>query len=166
MQSNFTTARLNLSSLTTEKNEFILELVNTEGWLRFIGDRNIRTIDDATAYIDKINQNAIFKYWVVELKEDKTPIGIITLIKRDYLEFHDIGFAFLPAYSKKGYAFEAASSILNYLVNDGIADHLLATTIPDNVNSIWLLTKLGFQPDREIEVDGEKLAVYGFKKNP
>ena len=160
MQSNFTTQRLLLSSLTLDNDEFILELVNTPGWLRFIGDRNIRSASDAKAYIDKINQNPNLKYWVVELLNGQIPIGIITFIKRDYLEFHDIGFAFLPKYAQSGYAFEATSVILNYLADERITEHLLATTVPDNTSSIRLLTRLGFVQEQVIEVNEEKLLVY------
>ena len=49
MRTHYTTDRLLLDSLTPDDTEFILELVNTAGWLRFIGDRNIRTVDDARA---------------------------------------------------------------------------------------------------------------------
>jgi ribosomal-protein-alanine N-acetyltransferase len=160
MKSKFATQRLLLTSLTVDKDEFILKLVNTQGWLRFIGDRNIHSANDAKDYISKINQNPIFKYWVVELLKEQIPIGIITFIKRDYLEFHDIGFAFLPEYAKSGYAFEATSVILNYLVGERITEQLLATTVPDNTNSIRLLTKLGFVENQEIEVDDKKLLVY------
>jgi ribosomal-protein-alanine N-acetyltransferase len=160
MQSNFTTDRLLLNSLDTSHRQFILELVNTPGWLRFIGDRKIHTVEDASAYIDRINNNPNIKYWVVSLPDDQTTIGIITFIKREYLDFHDIGFAFLPSYTKLGYAFEAATVVLSYLSNDLSLQKMLATTIPDNISSIGLLTKLGFASDREITVDGEKLLVY------
>jgi RimJ/RimL family protein N-acetyltransferase len=166
MQSDFVTQRLVLSSLTVDRQEFILELVNTPGWLRFIGDRKILTPGDARAYIDKINQSQIFKYWVAELKNEKIPIGIVTFIKRDYLEFYDIGFAFLPAYSKTGYALEATAEVLNYLSREHLVDHLLATTVTDNTNSIRLLKKLGFELEREIEVEGEDLLVYGLLLTP
>jgi [ribosomal protein S5]-alanine N-acetyltransferase len=160
MQSNFTTKRLFLSSLKVDKHDFILALVNSPGWLRFIGDRNIHSSNDAKEYISKIIQNPNLKYWAVELLNSQIPIGIISFIKRDYLEFPDIGFAFLPEYEKSGYAFEATSVILDYLIRDCITEHLLATTMPDNVGSIRLLNKLGFMPEREIEINQEKLLVY------
>jgi ribosomal-protein-alanine N-acetyltransferase len=161
MQPDFSTQRLLLSSLTLADDEFILTLLNTPGWLRFIGDRNVRTAEDARAYINKINQNPAFTYWVVKLRYKQTPVGIITFIKRDYLEFPDIGFAFLPAYTKSGYAYEATSVILNYLSKGQLFDHLLAITIPGNIDSIKLLTKLGFELEKETETNGEKLLVYG-----
>jgi ribosomal-protein-alanine N-acetyltransferase len=161
MQSTFTTPRLLLSPLALTHDEFIATLVNTPGWLRFIGDRNIHSAEDAYGYINKITQNPNYQYWVAELKEERIPIGVITFITRDYLEFPDIGFAFLPAYSKMGYAFEATSVVLNYLSAETSFKQLLGITIPGNVDSISLLIRLGFELKSESEVDGEKLLVYG-----
>ena len=160
-QSTFATPRLELSPLEFSHGEFIFTLVNTASWIRFIGDRNIRTPADACAYIEKISQNANIVYWVVALSSDQTPVGIVTYIKRDYLEFPDIGFAFLPAHTNAGYAFEAASVVLQSLVYQPSYDYVLATTVPDNVDSIRLLMKLGFTFRNEIEVEKEKLQVYG-----
>lgn len=160
MQDNFTTERLILSPLTLQHDEFILELVNTPGWLRFIGDRNIHNAEDAQGYINKINGNAIFKYWVVSLRAGRVPIGVVTFIKRDYLDFPDLGFAFLPGYIGAGYAFEAASIVKDHLLNEGIAERLLATTIPDNVSSIKLLSKLGFVFQQQMVINEDTLSVY------
>ncbi len=160
MQSEFTTERLTLHSLTLNEQAFILALLNTPGWLKFIGDRKVRTLEDAANYINRINQNRTVKYWVVAIEKGQTPIGIITFIKRDYLTHHDIGFAFLPAFAKHGYAFEAASVIINYLSEEHLQDRLLATTLPGNMESIRLLIKLGFHLYSEIEVGKEKLLVY------
>lgn len=86
---------------------FILELVNSDGWLQFIGDRQVGSVDAALAYIKKILESPHITYRVVNLQDQNIPIGIVTLIKKDYLPFHDIGFAFLPAFAGKGYAYEA-----------------------------------------------------------
>jgi len=163
MQNNFTTERLNLSPLTLQHDEFILELVNTPGWLRFIGDRNIHNAEDAQAYINRIDETE-FTYWVVSIKGSGKPIGVITFVKRDYLGHPDLGFAFLPEYIGAGYAFEAASVIKDHLVKHSLAEKLLATTIPDNVLSIKLLTRLGFIFQQQIENEGETLSVYELNK--
>jgi ribosomal-protein-alanine N-acetyltransferase len=155
-----TTQRLCLDALTTNDYEFIRELVNTEGWLRFIGDRNVHTDEDAIGYINKINSADNLTYWVVRLKETNTPIGIITFIKRNYLEHFDIGFAFLPKYNGKGYAFEAAREVLSILSSKPEYPVILATTLPANASSINLLIKLGLGFDKEIEVGNERLALY------
>src|SRR5947199_5066293 len=102
MLTNLTTERLSLNALAIEDTDFIQELVNTQGWLQFIGDRNVHSKEDAINYINKINSSPNIQYRVVRLTELQTPIGIISFIKRDYLEHFDIGFAFLPQYNGKG----------------------------------------------------------------
>ena len=89
--------------------------MNTPGWLKFIGERNVRSPEYALEYINRILHNENVAYWTVKLKPNSIPIGVITLIKRDYLPHHDIGFAFLPEYSGKGYAYEATSAVMHEL---------------------------------------------------
>lgn len=160
MLTNITTKRLFLDALAIEDHDFIHELVNSEGWLRFIGDRNIHSSEDAIAYIKKINSTPNLYYRVVRLKETNTPVGIITFIKRSYLDHFDIGFAFLPEYSGKGYAYEAAKEVLSVVGLQPDHSIVLATTMPANVNSIKLLTRLGLRFEKEIEVSNDKLHVY------
>jgi [ribosomal protein S5]-alanine N-acetyltransferase len=155
---NFSTERLILHQLSLEETDFIFNLLNNPGWIKFIGDRNIHNIAAAIDYINKINSNPDFQYWAVKLKTDLTSIGIITFIKRNYLDHHDIGFAFLPQYEKNGYAFEASSVVLKSM----LATHstILATTIKSNTRSIKLLEKLGLSFDREIQQGNDKLQIY------
>ncbi|MEO6906138.1 MAG: GNAT family N-acetyltransferase [Ginsengibacter sp.] len=154
------TERLLINPLSTSDDHFILELLNTEGWIKFIGNRNIHSQTDASAYIQKILNNENLIYWIVKVKDNERAIGIVTFIKRDYLEYHDIGFAFLPEFSKKGYAYEATKAVLNKLQMDHKLTHILATTMPENKASIELLTKLGFAFEKEIEVEKETVLVY------
>lgn len=153
------TQRLLITSLKREDNEFILELVNTEGWLKFIGNRNINTVEEACAYIEKINNNKNIRYWVVRLMQDKTAIGIVTLIKRDNLQYPDIGFAFLPQFAKNGYAYEATKAVLDYILQRTNYKQIVAITIPGNARSIGLLKKLQFHFEKSI-VDKEELQLY------
>ena len=155
-----TTDRLVLEVLTTQENHFIFELVNSKGWLEFIGNRNVNNPEEAVDYIQKIIENPNVQYWVVKLKEARSSVGVVTLIKRDYLAHHDIGFAFLSQYMGHGYGFEAANKVLGYLVENANHTHILATTLPSNKSSIRLLERLGLQFDNEIEVNGGKLHVY------
>lgn len=159
------TERLFITSLNATHSEFIIELLNSAGWLKFIGERNIRTSADAENYINKINNAENLTYWVAELKETNTPIGIVTLIKRDYLDNHDIGFAFLPQYAKQGFALEATKTVLKEVMQKQQFERMLATTIPENVSSINLLQKLGLQFQEEIEPDGAKLQVFAAQKD-
>lgn len=160
MQHNLITERLFLNSVTSSDAAFILELVNTPGWLKFIGDRQVHTLEAAEAYVQKMMSTPAANSWVVRLKTEKTPIGVISFLQRDYLEHRDIGFAFLPGFGKQGYAFEAASAVLNSLMEEGSYPCIYATTLPDNVNSIQLLEKLGLQYERLIRVGEEDLRLY------
>lgn len=160
-QPSFMTRRLLIEPLSLSDNHFILELVNTDEWIKFIGNRNITSSADATAYIQKIIDNRSIVYWVVKLNDGHTKIGIVTFIKRDYLEHHDIGFAFLPKYFNQGYAYEATATVLNKVTNIYKLSTILATTVPDNIGSIKLLEKLGLNYKEEIEIEGGKLHVYG-----
>jgi [ribosomal protein S5]-alanine N-acetyltransferase len=160
MQSNYFTDRLVLTPLSLADSDFIYNLVNTPEWIKFIGDRNIKTQADANIYIEKIINNPKINYWVIQLNSTKISIGIITFIKRDYLEFHDIGFAFLPQYTKMGYAFEASKAVLNDAINNNNHHQILATTVKENIRSINLLQKLGFYFNREIKNGNDLLLVY------
>jgi [ribosomal protein S5]-alanine N-acetyltransferase len=102
------TVRLNIREIDTTDSDFILELVNSANWIKYIGDRHVKTAEDAKLFIQKITDNPNMTYWVMTLKEESIRVGIISFVKRDYLEHHDIGFALLPHYEKTGYAFEAA----------------------------------------------------------
>lgn len=154
------TERLTLNSLEPSASAFILELLNSPGWLQFIGDRNITNIADADAYINRIRTSPFIRYWVVKLKAAEAPIGIVTYIKRDFFDHHDLGFAFLPAHEGEGYAFEAAKAVLQYLAANTTETQVLATTNVDNYRSVHLLEKLGFMLEREIEIEKRRLKLY------
>jgi ribosomal-protein-alanine N-acetyltransferase len=161
---NLYTERLALTYLTIDDSDFIMELVNTPGWLRFIGDRNVKNKEDAVVYIQRILDNPNINYWVVKLLPTYRQIGIITFIKRDYLNHHDLGFAFLPAESGKGYAYESSQLILNEKLNDPNHSTILATTVIDNHSSKKLLEKLGFKFEKQIIDDKETLLIYSIHK--
>ncbi len=160
MQKTYRTSRLELAPLNESDGEFIFELLNSEGWLKYIGDRNIKTLEDSGKYIQKTLENTNINYWVVRKQDGKISIGIISLVKRDYLAYHDVGFAFLPAFLNKGYAFEASEIVLKDLLEDPKHPIILATTMAENNSSIKLLKKLGFFFNKEIENDTKKLFVY------
>ncbi|MEO6232324.1 MAG: GNAT family N-acetyltransferase [Ferruginibacter sp.] len=160
MQNTFTTERLIINPLTVDDHAFIIELVNSKGWLRFIGNRYITNEAEAIEYIQKIIDNPDIDYWTVFLKNELIPIGVVTFIKREYLEHWDIGFALLPQFEKNGYAYEATNSLLESLKEDDIHNTILATTLKDNHGSIHLLEKLGLQFEKEILVKNDTLLLY------
>ena len=116
------TERLILRRLDEGDADFIFELVNDPDWLRYIGDKGVKTLEDARTYIRTgpvaMYERVGFGLYLVESKEGGAPIGICGLLKRDTLEDVDIGFAFLPAYRSQGFAREAAAATLAYAGQD------------------------------------------------
>ncbi|MFY7900091.1 MAG: GNAT family N-acetyltransferase [Chitinophagaceae bacterium] len=163
MQLLFSSARLVVKSINVHNAAFIKELVNTNDWLQFIGYRNIHSIEDSIAYIEKIINTPQFNYWVVSIKDTTVSVGIISFIKRDYLPHFDIGFAFLPNHQHKGYAFEAVKTALEYIVDTTSLSTILATTLPNNLASIALLQKVGFAFQKSQVINGQELSVYTLK---
>ena len=165
MQKSYKTDRLILSPVRLKDAGFIFELLNTEGWITFIGDRNIKSMKDAQEYIRKTLVDPNLHYWLVQTKTEKLSIGLISFIKRDYLEHYDLGFAFLPAFQHKGFAYEAAHKVLCDRLQDVDHKTILATAMPENLNSLKLLQKLGFQQIKKMEHDHKSLWLYGIRKN-
>lgn len=149
-----------MEALETEDFHFVNELVNTEGWLKFIGDRNVHSDEDAKAYILKTLENENIHYWVVKLKGDLTPIGIVSFVKRDFLPGRDLGFAFLPRYWGQGYAFEAVKAALEMFNSNYDDKTVLAISNKDNLPSIKLLEKFGFTHQKEMDNKGKLVQVY------
>jgi RimJ/RimL family protein N-acetyltransferase len=150
------TDRLNLRRLSTDDAEFILKLLNEPSWLRFIGDKGVRTIADARDYILKGPVESYerfgFGLYLVELKENGTPIGICGLIKRESLKDVDLGFAFLPKFWGAGYAYESASAVMAYGRSGFDLNRIVAVTTPDNHSSIKVLEKLGFRFEQMVRL--------------
>lgn len=161
------TPRLTLSHLTPGDTSFLITLMNTPGWLQFIGDRNVHTTEDALRYLqDRIvkgyDENG-FGLYRVALKDDNTPIGMCGLVKRDWLDDPDIGFAFLPAHEGRGYALEAARAVMEHAKTTLGLKHLAAVTVAYNERSIRLLEKLGMKREKTIIIpdDPEELLLFG-----
>lgn len=149
------TGRLTIRKFSEEDAEFMLRLMNEPPFLRHIGDRGVRTIADARAYIREgplaSYERHGFGLFLVELKGSRVPIGICGLLKRESLEDCDIGFALLAEFWSRGYAFEATSAVLADARAAGVK-RILAITSPDNTASMALLGKLGFRFDRVARV--------------
>jgi RimJ/RimL family protein N-acetyltransferase len=154
------TDRLRLRRLAREDADFIIRLLNDESFLRYIGDRGVRTVEDAERYIvdgpvDSYVQNG-FGLYCVELAATGDPVGICGLVRRPALADPDIGFAFLPEYRAKGYALEAALAVLEYARNDLGLRRILAITSPDNERSERLLQKIGMRYECRVRLTDEK----------
>jgi RimJ/RimL family protein N-acetyltransferase len=141
------TERLTLREFNTGDALFIVALLNSPGWLEFIGDRNVKTIGQAEEYlingpIKSYQQNG-FGLYMVEESTEGIAMGMCGLIKRDNLENPDIGFAFLPEYCNKGYAFEISDALMKFAAEKWSLNQILAITMPSNTSSIKLLEKIG-----------------------
>lgn len=160
------TARLRLRPLSAADAAFILELVNDADWLRYIGDRGVRTLEDAERYILQgpvaMYEARGFGLYGVALLETGVLIGMCGLIKRDALEDVDIGFALLPAYRRGGYGREAAEATLAYARDVLGLPRVAAIVSPDNDASIGLLERLGLHREGLIKLkdDADDVALY------
>lgn len=150
------TSRLVLRRFTCDDAEFIFRLVNDRSWLRFIGDKNVRNLDDARRYLREgpleMYQRHGFGMYRVEERESGTPAGMCGLIKRDTLPDVDVGYAFLPEFRGKGYAYEAAAAVLAHGNRAFGLRRIVAITTPSNDASIRVLEKAGMKFERLLEL--------------
>ena len=153
------TERLRLREMSEGDAEFVLEILNDEGFKRFVGDRGVRTLEGAARYIEErfvgsYRQHG-FGLWLVEAKDEAVPVGICGLWKRKELNVVEVGYAFLPPFRSKGYAFEAASAAQVYARDVLGLARLYAVVNPDNAISIRVLEKLGMRFERAVRLLGE-----------
>ncbi|PSU76608.1 GNAT family N-acetyltransferase [Photobacterium phosphoreum] len=160
------TERLIIRQLTLDDAEFIIQLLNEESFIRYIADKNVRTHADAVNYLMNgplaSYQDYGFGLNVVLLKETTTPIGICGLLKRAELDYPDLGYAFLTEFCQKGYATEAAFSVLNAGMKVHSLDTVLAVTLLDNESSNRLLQKIGFELKGTMALYGSRNNVYEY----
>ena len=154
------TERLSLREMSEADAAFVLEVLNDPDFIRYVADRGARTVEDAARYIDErfvesYGQNG-FGLWLVATKDEGVPVGICGLVKRDSLPGVDIGYAFLPAFRGKGYAFEAATGVVRHARDVLGLRRLYAITSTDNAVSIRVLEKLGMKFERLIRLPGEE----------
>lgn len=159
-------ARLTLRRLTEDDAPFILRLVNEPSWLRFIGDKGVRNLDDARRHLREgpldMYARRGFGLYHVSTKHDGAPIGMCGLIRRDALPDVDIGFAFIPESWGNGYAVEAAQAVVAHARDDFGLKRLVAITSLDNSASMRVLEKIGFTFERVIGLTpGDPVKLFG-----
>jgi len=158
------TERLILRRLDAEDAGFILRLVNEPSWLQNIGDRGVRTLEDAEEYLRsgplEMYTRLGFGLFLVERKEDGVPIGLCGFLKRPTLDDVDIGFAFLPQYWGKGYGLESASAAISWGRRACGFTRILAITAPHNKASSRLLRRLDFELEGRVPLDAQELDLY------
>lgn len=157
------TSRLIICHLTPDDAPFILDLLNQPSFLQYIGDRGVRTLEDAQNYIRKGPMSSYERYgfglFLVKLKDGGAPAGLCGLLKRDTLPDVDIGFAFLPQFWSQGYAYESAAAVLAHGKNTLGLKRIVAIVQPDNAGSIRLLEKLGLRFERMIRLAEDDVAL-------
>lgn len=162
----FETERLIMKLADLDDADFFLELYNTPSFIKYIGDRNLRTKEDAEDYIKNRFFPQIeklgFGNYVVILKENQTKIGAVGIFEREGLDVLDIGFSFLEKYEGKGYAYESANRLKEVAAIDFGVKKLSAITTKDNFSSQKLIEKLGlkFQKIITIPNDDAELMYY------
>lgn len=165
------TKRLLLRELVAEDAGFIRQLMNEPAWLRFIGNKNIKTVADAEGYIERgpkaMYARHGFGLWLVALKESGTAVGICGLIKRETLPDVDLGFAFLESHWRNGYAHEATLATIAHGQKMLGLNRIIAILSPDNIASGRLLEKLGFKFERMIRLtdESEEIKLFALARN-
>jgi RimJ/RimL family protein N-acetyltransferase len=157
------TERLTLREMSGADARVVLEILNDPGFIRFVGDRGVRTLDAAARYIEErfvesYRQNG-FGLWLVEAKDERVPVGICGLLTRRELNVVEVGYAFLPPFRGRGYAFEAASAALRHARDALGLPRLHAIVDPENALSIRVLEKLGMRFERRVRLAPEESEV-------
>ena len=154
-----TTERLRLREFAEADAPFVFDLVTQPSWLEHIGDRGVRSLDDARAYVrDRLRPSYAqhgFGFWAVERREDNVPLGLCGIVRRPGLDAEDLGYAFLPAYWGRGYAREAAAATVAYARDTLGLGRLLAIVAPANAPSIRVLEAVGMRYERDARMDGD-----------
>ena len=163
------TDRLFLRQLTADDAEFILDLYNQPSFIKFVGDRGVRTLDDARNFLSKrlieSYERFGFGLYLTLLKDGEIPLGICGLVKRAELKDVDVGFAFLPQFWSKGYAFESASAVLAYSRNTLGLKRIAGITTPDNQGSIRVLEKMGLKFEKMVKLSEDDMELKLFALN-
>jgi [ribosomal protein S5]-alanine N-acetyltransferase len=163
-----TTDRLLLRQPLLSDAGFILRLLNDPDWLRYIGDRSVRSEADAQRYISERLLESFrsqgFGLWVIQWRDQPAPLGLCGLLRRDSLADVDIGFALLPEARGLGIAREAALRTLQFAKAELGLRRVVAITKPANSASAGLLQRLGLCFERIIEHEGgDSLCLYGIE---
>lgn len=164
------TPRLSLREFDLNDSDFILKLVNSPNWLEFIGDKGVKTVEDAKEYLEsgpiKSYRENGYGLWLVQLKDTNIPIGMCGLVNRETLENIDIGFAMLPDYSKLGYGLEIANATMFYVKYNLKINKVIAITDANNIASIRLLTKIGLNFEKTLKFsENDRVLVFSSTQN-
>ena len=155
------TRRLTINRITTNDCDLVLELFNSEGWLKYIGDRKIHSLKDAKEFIEKTGLNNDAAIWTIaDVNHPGRKYGILTFIKRAFLPFPDLGYALLPGAMGVGFAHEATIAFVDELRTNKQFEQIMAITLPENKSSVKLLGKLDFIFEKVVDENKEVVHIY------
>lgn len=163
------TSRLILRRFSLDDAAFVFELVNDPAWLEHIGDRRVRTLEDARTYLRRgalaMYETMGFGMYVVTIKKSGESIGTCGLVKREGLDDVDIGFAFLPQYRGQGFAFESAAAVLDHATRALGLKRIVAIVSAANHRSIRILEKIGLKFEGMVRLPGEaeEIPLYAYR---
>lgn len=164
----YQTERLILKPTSTEDIDFLLDILNTPKYYQYIGDRKVRTAEDATKYLnERIRpqyEELGFGNFTVIRKTDGIKIGFCGIYVRPTLEVPDIGFAFFEAYERQGYAYEASLELMERAKEEFGLKKLAGITLEENLSSRKLLEKLGLQFQKKFFMDGDPEELMYYEK--
>jgi len=162
------TERLKLSAIELDDYKFYYKVQTQPKWIKFIRDPRYNSKLDAknklATEIHKMNTEFWHHVFKVELKSSQQPIGLTSIMKREWLDFPDLGYAFLESAEGKGYAYEAALATLNYFLDVMKESKILAVVDKANSSSIKLLSALNFKAENEVNLMTEDLRCYCYSK--
>ncbi|KIA90257.1 GNAT family acetyltransferase [Kaistella jeonii] len=164
---NLETERLFLKPISKPDASFILELYNSATFIKFIGDKKIRSLEDAENYITEkflpqLERLGYGNYLVVR-KSDEKKIGAVGIFERKGLDVQDIGFSFLDEFQGKGYGFESASKLLEIAFSEFNLNGISAITSKENIASQNLIKKLGLKYLKTVQLPNEDVELLYFE---
>ncbi|BCT93152.1 N-acetyltransferase GCN5 [Lysobacter helvus] len=158
-----TTPRLRLRQALAEDAHFLNRLMNEQGYLTNVGDRNVRSPGDAATYVATA---AIYDYVnglgfnIVETRSDAVPLGICGLVARGAPGIVEIGYAFLNEVAGQGFATEAATATALHALNELRVTELHGITGETNFRSRRVLERLGMML---IDTSSDGECTYGMR---
>lgn len=159
MKTNFETERLYLRPTSLDDADINLKLLNTEEFKKYVGDRNVNTLDESREYLKNRSLPQIKKLgygnFTLIKKDTGEKIGSCGLFHREVLDVVDMGFAFLPEYFGKGYGYDAASRILRAGFEEYGLQKISAITVEENVASQKLIEKLGLKFQKIVRIPND-----------
>jgi len=170
------TERLLLRQLQLTDAPAIMQLRSDEQVNTFLGRKGTISMEEATAFIHKIETTINNKdglYWAITLKHHPALIGTIcywNIVREKNMA--EMGYELFPAFQGKGLMQEAISTLINFGFEQMNLEIITALPEAGNIKSIRVLEKNKFIPDEhhqfvsKEEADGLLVYYLTKKKQP